>query len=57
MGLGHLLVGLHFLASKYGYEYQRVESVVLRGAQSEVLLRGRKKANSMHWKDGEKLFG
>lgn len=34
-----------------------MESVVLRGAQSEVLLRGRKKACVPQWKEGEKQFG
>lgn len=57
VGLGHLLVGLQFLALKYCYEYHRIDEIVLRGAQSEVILQGRKKACVPMWREGDRQFG
>lgn len=47
VGLGHLLAGLSFLATKYCYEYRKVEEVVVRGGQSEVVGRGKKRSYSV----------
>jgi hypothetical protein len=58
VGIGHLLIGLHFLALKYTYEYRRIEEIVLKGSQSEVMLRGRKRACVPLWsREGERQFG
>lgn len=58
VGLGHLLLAMNILGLKYTYDYRLIESIKLKGIQSEIILKKQKKRLYV-WnsKENEKQIG
>ena len=51
MGLGHLLIAFNFLTLKYTYESRNIEEIKVKGMQSEILLRSKKRLTVLNTKE------